>query len=324
MANITLHGSGLDIDIADELSQYSWHRPRWSSDKLIAASPFRYDNTPSFYVDLTSGGWSDSGAYDEDYESGNIAKLLAFLRDETYEETCEYLYEVYGVRKVDMGGNVEVKTIELAKEHKRIDVPEDVLTPYLFRHPYLGGRGITDKVQRFMSVGYDKGSHAVTIPWRHPDGTLANVKYRKIQGKAFWYRKGAAPIRSLVYGIDKVYKHDLREVYVCEAEIDAMSCYTIGVPAVAIGGASISDKQIGIITRSPIKRIIIAVDNDKAGGKLRKQIVDRLGKYVEVADIDRIDIGLGKDINDILKSGNGEQIKKTTPVQGAAFRINLG
>lgn len=52
MPIIKVYGQELDVDIRQELEVFPWTPPRWSSDKLIAASPFRYDHTPSFVVNL--------------------------------------------------------------------------------------------------------------------------------------------------------------------------------------------------------------------------------------------------------------------------------
>src|SRR5699024_8339991 len=98
-----------------------------------------------------------------------------------------------------------------------------------------------------------------------PDGKLANIKFRKVSGKLFWYEKGAAPVRTLVYGIDKVYKHELKEVVVCEAEIDALSWYSSGKPAIALGGTTVTEKQLEIIRKSPIEELTLAMDNDSPG-----------------------------------------------------------
>ncbi|SET42985.1 Toprim-like [Oceanobacillus limi] len=316
MPIIRIQGEELDVDIRTELEAFPWTRPRWSSDKLIAASPFRYDNTPSFFVNLDgeyAGTWRDSGAYDSDYESGNFPKLLAFLRDETYEETCEYLTELYG-----MPAQTEsyiIPKLSLPKRRVPVKLPESTLAPYRYRHKYLASRGISEKVQRFMGVGYSKQSRAIVLPWRHADGSLANVKYRKVRGKVFWYEKGAEPVRRLVYGIDKVYRHNLTEVYVCEAEIDAMSVWTSGKPAVAIGGASVSDEQLELIRKSPIESVVIATDNDKAGEKVKRQLVEGLRGYVGLRELALPD-GV-KDVNDALVSGRMEdlQIKKTNIYQ---------
>lgn len=307
MPLINVNGKSVDVDIREELEQFEWVKPDWRERKLLAASPFRYDKSPSFFVDLETGGWTDSGAYDEDYEHGNFPKLLAFLRAETIEETYEYLFEIYG--KSQFANGFKMPTLERRKERNRIVLPESRLEPYLLRHPYLANRGITDKVQSFMHVGYSKKDKAVVVPWRHEDGTLANLKYRKVKGKVFWYAKGAEPIGNLVYGIDKVYKHNLRTVYVCEAEVDAMSLMTAGKAAIALGGASITDRQIDKIRKSPIEKIVIATDNDKAGRKVRRQLADALKPYMAVGALRFPDDV--KDVNEWLTRCSPEELRES-------------
>lgn len=304
MTQIKVCGIDIDVDIMDELEMFTWERPRWSTEKLIAASPFRYDNNPSFFINLDgpyAGVWGDSGAFEEDYESGNLPKLLAFLRDETYEEACDYLLETYGGEVVE-GDSVKIPPITLRVPTRRITLDEKTLTPYAFRHGYLTNRGINERTQRFMGVGYSKESAAITLPWRHPDGLLANIKYRKVQGKTFWYISGASPVRQLVYGIDKVYKHGFKRVVVCEAEIDAMSWYSGGkLPAVALGGTSVTKAQLDMIRKSPIETIVLAMDNDPAGLNMQRKLVEGLRGQVA---IERIKIPADyKDANDALVAG---------------------
>src|SRR5690625_6287102 len=88
---ITVSGKQVEVDIEGELRRYPWHKERWTSEKLIACSPFRDDNTPSFFVNLSgeyAGTWGDSGAYEDEYRSGNFVKLLGFLR-RSEEHTSE-------------------------------------------------------------------------------------------------------------------------------------------------------------------------------------------------------------------------------------------
>jgi hypothetical protein len=47
METLRIRGQDVAVDIRTELEQFNWTRPKWSADKLIAASPFRYDKTPS-------------------------------------------------------------------------------------------------------------------------------------------------------------------------------------------------------------------------------------------------------------------------------------
>jgi 5S rRNA maturation endonuclease (ribonuclease M5)/uncharacterized protein YdhG (YjbR/CyaY superfamily) len=270
------------IDIRAELEEFEWTRPQWHADKLLAASPFRYDRSPSFYVYLEdtpsapAGSWGDSGAYDAEWAKGGFVKLLAFLHNETEEETADYLRDKY---EVNIGSTLTLKVPTLKVQRNRQALTK-VIQPQV--SSYLTNRGITETAQRLASVGFDSSKSAVLIPWRLPDGRLANIKYRATWGKAFWYERGGIPIRELVYGIDRVYSERLSEVVLCEAEIDALTWESVGVRAIAVGGANFTDQQADVIKRSPIERLTICADNDKAGAKLRVQIVGKLRGFVEL------------------------------------------
>jgi len=85
VAEIRALGTRINVDIEEELRLFPWNRARWTESKLIASSPFRDDNAPSFFVNLDgeyAGTWADSGAYGTEYESGNFVRLLAYLRNE--------------------------------------------------------------------------------------------------------------------------------------------------------------------------------------------------------------------------------------------------
>ena len=292
------------IDVEEELRAYEWRGARWTEEKLIACSPFRDDRRPSFYVWLRddpesgakAGYWGDSGGYE--YQRGGFVQLLAFLRNETEQETWEYLAAKYGSTYVD----TESMTLDLSgwtinPKPKRRGIDPSILDEYRFRHPYLERRGISEKVQRLMRIGYDRKRRAITIPWFLPDGSLGNIKYRRVDSKQFWYRKGGMPIRELVYGLDVIYRKEIREVVLCEAEIDAMTAMTAGIPAVAVGGAKMSEQQAELIARSPLESVILATDNDEAGEKLREQAIRRLSGY---GDLKLASIPAGyKDLNEL-------------------------
>ncbi|PFP30206.1 hypothetical protein COJ96_05690 [Bacillus sp. AFS073361] len=280
MEPIRIRGQDVAVDIRTELEQFNWVRPKWSSDKLIAASPFRYDKTPSFFVNFTgqyAGCWGDSGAYDAEWASGNFTKLLSFLRNETYEETEEYLLGEYGIN--DSQTNViTLRPVRLQVQRSRQSLSASILANYTEDYAYLKSRGISEEVQRQMGVLYDRESRAAVIPWCSPKKTLESVKYRTVYGKTFWYHRGGRPIRELVYGIDQAEATTV----ICEAEIDAMSWLQAGYSAVAVGGANFNAQKRDLLLRSKISELIICCDNDKAGGKLRREIEAAMKGHVRV------------------------------------------
>ncbi|UKS30212.1 toprim domain-containing protein [Paenibacillus sp. HWE-109] len=276
-ATLTLNGRRVSVDIERELREYDWTRAIWQADKLLAVSPFRYDKTPSFYVYLEdtltakAGYWQDSGSG----ERGGFVKLLAFLRGEDEYSTAEYLLAEYASELADPYAEdyeLEVPNLTIAERRRPLD--KRILDAYQFRHPYLESRMIPDEIQVLYGVGYDRKRHAVTMPWYNPDGTLANVKYRRVDSKVFWYEKGARPIRECVYGIHIAYERRIKRAALVEAEVDAQTLAAAGIFGVATGGSAFNETKRDIILRSPIEELVIMADHDAAGQKLKRQIIE--------------------------------------------------
>lgn len=310
MPIITIREMPVNVDVRAELEEFEWHRARWTYNKLIAASPFRYDRSPSFFVrlepegDYPAGLWHDSGAYDEDYRSGEFVKLIAFLRNETWGESADYLLYKYaglaGDKRVLVMPNLRRSTVYKA-------LPESTVTPAI--SAYLTKRGISEAVQQEARTGYGQYAGFTALPWYTADGRLANVKYRKTRGKAFFYESDAWPIKNLVYGAESIKTSD-DPLIICEAEIDALSWRTAGFQAIAIGGVSFSDKQADIIRRLPFETLVLAGDNDKAGRGFNKRVASKM-RGVRLATVDWQGVA-EKDANEILKTQGPEAMRSIT------------
>lgn len=311
MSTIKIRNIPIDVDIRAELEAFEWTRPRWTNDKLIAASPFRYDKSPSFFVTLEgdyAGAWADSGYYDEEWKSGGLVKLLAFLRNETYEETEDYLLDSYATDYQSDKITLTVPKLIVDKGHSRLN--EGILDKYRYRHPYFERRSIPENIQRLYNIGYDRDRQAVVIPWYDAQGRLANVKYRKTRGKVFWYEKGGNPIRELVYGINIVYKRNIKTVALTEGESDALTWSSEGIFGICVGGANFTDVQAEQIIRSPIERLIVAGDSDKAGRKFNEMVMRKLRGHVTLEEVTEYP-GV-KDANEARIGGVFSEIKRST------------
>jgi DNA primase len=313
MPEILLKGRAVEVDVEAELREFDWTRPTWTGDKLLAASPFRYDKSPSFFVRLEpygeypAGVWSDQGAYDAEWASGNFVKLLSFMRNETYEETEDYLADRYGLPETG-GPQLSLKPLRLKVQRVRQPLSETVLQGAEGPSDYLLRRGISAETQAYYGVRDCKS--AVELPWRRANGLLANVKYRSKYGKTFWYVRGGDPIKNLLWGIDIINDKDVRTAVLAEAEIDAMSWREAGFEAIACGGAEWSRAKRDLILRSPIEELIVATDNDKAGEKLRRAVESSLVGKVAIRHARVGGGGNGcKDANEVLLSQGAESLR---------------
>lgn len=306
MPIIRINGYSIDVNIEEELRQYSWHRARWTPTKLVASSPFRTDNAPSFFVNLETGGWADSGSLDPEYMSGNFVKLLGYLRGAGEAEATEYLLEKYGVLyelKPDKPIRIPAPKVRTNKRQE-IALTESTVKPAI--SPYLLSRGITEEVQTEYGIGYNPQNRGYTaIPWHYHDtGEIANVKYRSTSNKHFFYEPDAKPVSELLYGLYQA--KDSEHIIVVEGEIDALSWAVAGLRSVAIGGAYISDRQAELMQRAGFKRIYLAGDNDEQGRKLNEHVAGYMRGYAEIYTID---YDKEKDANDILRNHSANELR---------------
>ena len=149
-------------------------------------------------------------------------------------------------------------------------VSEDELDSYRYTHPYMYERGLTDEVIEMFDIGYDKSTDSITFPVRDIKGNTLFVARRTIKYKSFNIPKNVdkplygdyelSQILQTKEGIDK-----FKDVYVCEGLFDCLRLWCVGKYAVAGFGCLFSDKQIKDLCELPTRKIIFALDNDKAG-----------------------------------------------------------
>ena len=283
------------------LDSYDWRNVQPNSrGRLNASSPFglRADQTPSFsvIVDPDSpdfGCWRDSGANNPEFARGGPIKLYAFLRNITYEEAREEL--TTGEITEDGPPKLRVKLIPPGPPPK--PQPIDIAAYKAEAVPYLTERGISPEVQRMFDCGFDAAKNAVVMPWHDPDGAPINAKWRATWSKVFFYAKGGAPVRNMIYGIHLVYSRRIERAIIVESETDAMYLWSNGYPAIAVGGSTFTDIQAEMLRMSPAQAIVIGTDNDAAGEKLREEVAAKMRGYCELYDV-RWPIP-AKDANDV-------------------------
>lgn len=303
-----IKGQELDINYYEELEPYfdKFERMQIRGEELTACSPIRDEKRPSFSINLNTGLWIDRGG-DGTNSRGNIISLLAHLRQETYEETADYLLEVYG----HILDNADELKLELQLELEPAEVVLLAQEKYedMINKPseYLKNRKIDIEIQKLFNTGLSKKGDAICLPWHDWQGRIINMKYRSINSKDFWYSSGGQPVKKHLYGLflvldlhkrQRKYKKTLAPVYLVESEIDALYLWSIGKPAIAFGGSSISEQQLELIVgKLSDCELVLSTDNDKVGQRFRKVLATELGGYFTVKELE-IPEGY-KDVNEL-------------------------
>ena len=298
MTILNIRNHSVQVDIESELREYDFgHNARWSHGKLVASSPFRADQAPSFFVNLSgdyAGTWGDSGALDEQYSRGNFVALIAYLRGIGYEEAEEYLLDKYGaLYEIKPDEPIRIAAPKLSEPFRYTYIEDSPIIQAT--SPYLLSRGISAEVQAKYGVGYNEEQRGFTaIPWTL-GGRIATIFYRSTRGKHFYYSKEGTPRGRLLFGIDQAEE----SAVIVEGPIDALSWATAGYSSIAVGSAHLSREQVELIKRSRIRRLYLGGDNDEQGEKLNAQVERMLGGFIELFTID---YGSYKDANDVLLS----------------------
>ena len=175
----------------------------------------------------------------------------------------------------------------------RESVSESELEGYRYTHPYLYERGLTDEIIERFDIGYDKTSDSITFPVRNWGsinfGQTMFVARRQIKTKRFDLPKN---MEKPLYGLYEILfdlqireladgrHHQAEEIYVCEGLFDCLRLWCNGKYAVAGFGCLFSEYQLQLLKELPTRKLILALDNDKAGRdgalKIRKAVKNKL------------------------------------------------
>ena len=179
-----------------------------------------------------------------------------------------------------------------AEPKKPID--QHILDNYQSWHPYMQQRKLSKEVCERFDVKYDPASECIVFPVRSLNGNISFCTRRSINSKKFIIDKD---IDKDVYLLYDVIKDNVREVYVVESQINALTLWSWGYPAIALLGTG-TDHQYDLLNKSGILSYKLCFDGDEAGRNGIKKFI----KNVSSCFISVIKIPEGKDVNDLSKN----------------------
>ena len=225
--------------------------------------------------------------------SGTFSKFIGecFNRDEDYGES--WLISNYANDYVKR--ELVLPEINLEKEQE-IFLEESILDSFRPYHPYMTKRKLSPEVIEKFQIKYDPELQAIVFPVRDVKGRLKFLTKRSINSKMFYIDKSAN--KKDIYLLNEIVKNNISEVIVCESQINALTCWSYGYPAIALFGAGTTKEQIDELNKTGIKHYILAYDPDQAGDKGKARFKKYIRKDVFV---DSLELPKGKDINDLSK-----------------------
>lgn len=266
-------------------------------DEILINSIFCEDRKHHLWCNPSGGKTSnENGVYHcwKSDEKGSLLGLVMLVDKCTHEQAAEIL----NTSSVGSIGDLEKKVNELFEkkseqnepcelETKGLNMPPDC---YLFddlpsshrlkkdAEEYLRSRKIEKSNLLICTAG--RYRNRILIPYYSREGSLIyyNGRYIGDPGNNLRY---LGPPKELGIGKGDVmyvqrWPSKGEKIYITEGEFDAMSLFQCGFPSAALGGKSISDRQIGMIREF---HPVICLDADEAGGdaltKIAKQLLSK-------------------------------------------------
>jgi twinkle protein len=156
---------------------------------------------------------------------------------------------------------------------------------------WFGMRGISERVVRAASIRLqsvyfpqlEESADAIVFPY-YEGAEVVNCKYRGMREKVFRQEFDA---KKILYGVNDI---EPDQLVIVEGEIDKLSLAVVGITScVSVpdgappAGSKSSDQKFEYLTNceqvlTPLKKIILAVDNDGPGKTLEQELARRLGQ----------------------------------------------
>lgn len=229
-------------------------------------------------------------------EGGDVIDLWMAVKRKTLPEALDEIRGWLGMARPEFESDSRRKTYR-RPERPKCSAPRSAVRDYL-----TGERMLSEEVLAEYKIG--EAGRTIVFPSLLPDGTLAFVKYLKIdrtpEGKKDTsVEAGCEPILFGWQAIDP----NARSVTITEGETDALTSFDYGFPALSVPfGGGKGAKQAWIENEydrlSRFEVIYLALDMDPEGEAAVAEIVGRLGPH----RCRRVKMPL-KDMNECRKAG---------------------
>lgn len=246
--------------------------------------------------------------FDKDDEFGKEWLLERFGNTLLYERTSKYLETL----DLDLTKNSVLRKMSSLDESK-LDTYLKSLQTW---HPYMSKRKLSREVCEKFEVRYDAKSNCIVFPVYDENNNLYMMTKRSVEGKQFYIDKN---IDKPVYLLNHILNNNINYAIICESQINALTCQSLGLSAVATFGCNITKRQFDLLNKSCIRHFILAFDGDDAGNRGVHKFINNIRKDVFV---DVLKLPRGKDINDLTKDEIIQLLKNENLDYDELVRLN--
>lgn len=224
---------------------------------------------------------------------GGIDSFVAHCFEIDLKDARKWLYDRFEFNDSDK--EIDLQPIVVNKKNEVKTLDESILDTYQSFHPYMTKRKLSQEICEKFSVKYDSKSESLVFPVWDERGKLVLLTRRSVKNKTFMID---ANVEKPVYLLNFIEKEGIKDVIVCESQINALYCWTLGYPAIALFGTG-SEHQYQVLNNCGIRHYTLAFDGDDAGNKGRDRFLHKIRNDVFV---DYVNLPKGMDLNDLDKN----------------------
>lgn len=225
---------------------------------------------------------------------GPFSRFVAECFECSEEKAKEWLIENYASSEIER--EFDLPEISLKPNSFPKYLNDSILNTFQDFHPYLTKRKLSKHICELFSVKYDPKSNSIVFPVYDERHKLAMLTRRNVDNKTFVIDKDKEKPLYLLYYVKE---HNIQEAIITEGQIDCLTAYEYGFPAVATMGSP-SEHQIELLNKSGLRTIYTMFDNDDAGRRFTEKVTKKLRKDILVINVE-IPIQGKKDINDLTQ-----------------------
>jgi DNA primase len=229
-------------------------------------------------------------------ESGTLVKFVAQVLEIDENSAEQWLIDNFGGTILDTPIEFNSSISFENKEQNIETIDEKELDNFKNYHPYMTKRKLTPQVIETFKIKYNPKTDTIIMPVWDDKNNLVMLTQRAVIGKTFTNDKNS---NKPIYLLNKVINKDYKYVIICESQIDALTCWGWGVPAIAFMGTG-SDKQYETLNKYTFNCIVTMFDNDEAGRKFTKIFNRRVRQDQFIQNINWYNINK-KDINELTE-----------------------
>ena len=187
--------------------------------------------------------------------------------------------------------------ISLKDKNQKIYLNESILNNFESFHPYMIKRKLSKRIIELFKIKYDPDTKCLVFPVYDENNNLVMLTRRGVEGKLFIIDKDK---EKPLYLYNYIKENNFDRAIITEGQIDALTAYVYGFPAIATMGA-LSEHQIDIINKSNIRVLYLFFDNDYWGKRFKDNLITRVRKDILLIDVD-IGKTKKKDINELSEN----------------------